>query len=79
MFQEHRGLLESKMPKCLKNGGGSIWLRKNDLALFFSMPNLIMRATFYAATAMVLLHSMIDAKAATLQYHPVPREVVEAG
>jgi hypothetical protein len=28
MFQEHRGLLESKMPKCLKNGGGSIWLRK---------------------------------------------------
>jgi hypothetical protein len=28
MFQKHRGLLESKMPKCLKNGGGSIWLRK---------------------------------------------------
>jgi hypothetical protein len=28
VFQEHRGLLESKMPKCLKNGGGSIWLRK---------------------------------------------------
>jgi Zn-dependent M28 family amino/carboxypeptidase len=42
------------------------------------MPNLIMRAIFYAATAMVLLHSMIDAKAETLPYHPVPREVVEA-
>jgi hypothetical protein len=28
MCREHRGLLEAKMPKCLKNGGGSIWLRK---------------------------------------------------
>jgi methyltransferase family protein len=28
MFRQHRGLLESKMPMCLKNGGGSIWLRK---------------------------------------------------